>query len=559
LAEYTILAWQTLLRPPLPTEAPNVVADVVNAPLKALTCRNQVTSAVAVITSDAPVKSARLVVSDLAFCEFRIPARAVRARLVGVVPTPEAGPVCDPLYDVDEFAIDKSAAFHISIQVPEDIPAGVYQGTVALLVDGDDVAQNRIEVEVAEIDLPDVQAWDFFLNVWMNPAAIARRHSAELWSKEHFDALLPYVRDLAEHGQKTVVAPICYQPWATQTRDPYPSLITWIKRGDSFEFDFSVFDRYVKLHGYCGIDRAIHCYSVAGWAGGEGENTIEYVDADTGEKSLLVTKLGDEQYTAVWAAFLAAFTEHLEDRGWLAKTYIAFDERPDDTMRMMIEFLDKHAPDLKISLAGNTKEEFYSAIDDLSLQIQFSERGVADMSPAERASMGVAQLLAPEDACAITGECPDKNITTYYVCCGPAFPNTFIHSPLVESRMLGLLASQGGFDGFLRWSYNDWPDDPYQHPEWGNWPTGDVMFVYPGENGPVSSLRWEQLREGIQDYELALIASANIRTPEEMVDYEQAITLACRNVDGRTKSIGDIEIARRLLIPIAEHQSEAVN
>ncbi len=122
--------------------------------------------------------------------------------------------------------------------------------------------------------------------------------------------------------------------------------------------------------------------------------------------------------------------------------------------------------------------------------------------------------------------------------------------------MLPWLALQGGFDGFLRWSYNDWPDDPYQHPEFGSWPTGDVFLVYPGEHGPVSSLRWEQLREGIQDYTLAMIASANIRNPEEMVDYEQALRLACRCPDGRSKSVGDIEIARRLLIPIAEHLNE---
>ena len=122
--------------------------------------------------------------------------------------------------------------------------------------------------------------------------------------------------------------------------------------------------------------------------------------------------------------------------------------------------------------------------------------------------------------------------------------------------MLPYLAVQGGYDGLLRWSYNDWPEDPYAHPEWGDWPTGDTFLVYPGENGPVSSLRWEQLREGIQDYELAMIASANIQCPDEMVDFEQAISLACRNVDGRAKSIGDIEIARRLLIPIAAHQHQ---
>lgn len=71
--------------------------------------------------------------------------------------------------------------------------------------------------------------------------------------------------------------------------------------------------------------------------------------------------------------------------------------------------------------------------------------------------------------------------------------------------MLPFLAAQGGYDGFLRWSYNDWTDDPFTSPEWSTWPTGDIFFVYPGDKGPVSSLRWEQLREGIYDYELAML------------------------------------------------------
>ena len=41
---------------------------------------------------------------------------------------------------------------------------------------------------------------------------------------------------------------------------------------------------------------------------------------------------------------------------------------------------------------------------------------------------------------------------------------------------------------------------------------------------------------------------------EDIADYEHAVNIACRNADDGTKSIGDIEIARRLLIPIAEDE-----
>ena len=553
MSEYTILAWQPLLRPPPPCEEPPR-APQMRIPLKALVCWNHITSLAALVTSSEPIEAAKLVISDLVSNTRRKPAEAASVRVVGALPTPEAGLVCDPLIETDEFAIDKSAALLVTIRIPRETPAGVYRGSVSLLVDGRDAARSDVEIEVANVVLPDPRDWRFFLNVWMNPAPVARHHGVKVWSDEHFDALRPYITDLAEHGQKTAVVPICYQPWGTQTRDPYPSAVLWKRRAGNYEFDFSVFDRYVELHAECGIDRAIHCYSIA-QAGKTDQSVIEYVDADSGETKQIVTRVGDREYVRAWSAFFDVFRAHLDARGWLDRVYIGFDEKTDDVMAELLAFMQDRAPDFKVALAGNTSPDFYNKLGDVSLTPGFNDRGIAERVPAKRSSMGMAALLSADNAAVATEKSVDK-MTTFYVCCGPEHPNTFLHSPLVESRMLPYLAAQGGYDGFLRWSYNDWTDDPYKHPEWGHWPTGDTFFVYPGDNGPVSSLRWEQLREGIQDYELALIASANIRTSEEMVDYEQAISLACRYVDGRAKSIGDIEIARRLLIPLAEHQRE---
>lgn len=553
MSNYAILAWQPLLRPPLPNVEP---PEVPMSTLKALACRNSIISLAVLVTADAPVASARLVFTELASDSNRITADNFRIRLVGAVPTPEAGLICDPLYEVNDFAIERSAALYINVMIPSRTSAGTYSGKVKLLVNGEEAAVNDVKIEVANVVLPDVHKWNFFLNVWMNPGAVARFHDVPVWSEEHFELLKPYIEDLASHGQKTVVAPISYQPWGTQTRDPYPNLISCIKNGEHYEFDFSIFDRYVKLHEEYGIDRAIHCYSIVQGPGGTDRSVIEYTDAQTGENVLLETTVGDAEYNKAWGEFFEAFREHLIEKNWLNKVYIAFDEKPEDVMERLVTFMDDYAPDFNTSLAAFTRDDIFDIIDDLSLAIPFNESGVAEMSPTLRSTTDIAELLDPLNVCSIVKSCPEKMLTTFYVCCGPAYPNTFVHSPLVESRMLPFLAAQGGFDGFLRWSYNDWPDNPYEHPEWGDWPTGDVFFVYPGTNGPVSSLRWEQLREGIQDYELAMLASANIQDPEEMIDYEQAITLACRNVDGKTKSTGDIEIARRLLIPIAEHQNE---
>ena len=553
MSTYTILAWQPLLRPPLPDQEPPMVPQI---PLKALACRNSTVAMAALITSDRPVDSARVVYSDLMSGANVIRESAIRTRLVGTVKTPEVGGVCDPLFDVEEFAIDKSTSLCIGVRVPKDVPAGLYTGSISLIIDGEEVAHNGIALEVANAVLPDVRDWAFFLNVWMNPAAIARGHNTPLWSDEHFEALRPYIADLAAHGQKTVVAPICYQPWGSRTRDPYPNLIAWTRRGDDYEFDFTAFDRYVGLHAECGIDKSIHCYSIVQIPFNSDVSTIEYTDADTGETRLIETHVGDDQYVKAWGSFFAAFADHLNARGWMPKTHVAFPVKPEEVMGRLVDFLSRHARGFRIGVTSNTTNEVYESAEDMTVEIGFDKKGVTDTIPPSRSAMGVAELLDPTCFCSTTRKCPEKTSTTFFVCCAPEHPNTFVHSPLVESRALPFLVLQGGFDGFVRWAYNDWPDNPFENPAWGDWPTGDTFLVYPRRNGPVSSLRWEQLREGIQDYELAMIALANIRTADEMVDYEQAVTLACRDLDGGAKSIGDIEIARRLLIPIAEHQEE---
>ncbi len=557
MSDYDILTWQTLIRPPLSCETPPIIPE---STLKALACRNSHVSVAVMISGGMPENKVRLIYSDLVNDNNdKISARNFKKWLVGAVSTEEAGVISDPLYEKEEFSFDRCAVVYANLFVPRNTPAGTYKGTVSLVKNGDKLATNEVEVEVSNVVLPDPVDWKFFLNVWMNPATVARWHKDEIWSDAHFKHLQPYIEDLAKHGQKTVVVPISFQPWGTQTVDPYPNTVRTTFKDNRWDFDFEFFDRYVELHQSYNINKAIHCYSIVQGPGETDSCVISYIDGKTGEEKLLETHVGDSEWVQYWNAFFSAFRKHLTIKGWMARTYISFDEKTPPIMEKLFAFMSEYASDFKISLAGNTPEDNYCKLDDLSFAPPFNESGIAFSVPPER-YVDMSNLLNSECTSCNKKRMRDSMITTFYVCCAPEFPNTFTFSPLVESRMLPWFAVQGGYDGFLRWAYNDWSPDPFEkpafHPNGPIFPTGDTYFVYPGDDGPITSLRWEQLREGIQDYELAVIASENIQTPEEMVDFEQAVSLACRNVDGRTKSIGDIELARRLLIPIAEHAQQ---
>ena len=65
--------------------------------------------------------------------------------------------------------------------------------------------------------------------------------------------------------------------------------------------------------------------------------------------------------------------------------------------------------------------------------------------------------------------------------------------------------------GFLHWGLNHYrsDQDPFEQSVVGHGgknklPPGDTHIVYPGSDGPWSSMRMEAMREGIEDYELLM-------------------------------------------------------
>ena len=413
-----------------------------------------------------------------------LPASAVKLRFVRYV-LAKGKLVADVLDTTPRLDIEKRTVrpVWVSVDVPADAQPGVYHGQLRVTAAGGSALAFEVDVEVQPMRLPPPAEWAFHLDLWQNPYAVARYHRVEPWSKDHDALLRPQLRLLADAGQKCVTATIIHDPWVSQTYDPHESMVEWIRDADEkWRFDFSVFDHYVELCMACGIDRQINCYSMVPWIG-----TIRYLDAKTGDYVRERARLGSPQYETLWRTFLAAFSAHLKQKGWLDRTCIAMDEIPLKRMLPFIAFVEKAAPGLKLALAGKYHPELKDRIHDWCLFIS------PPLAPA------VAQAR-------VTKGLP----TTFYVCCGPGRPNTFTFSPPAESAWLGWYAAAQGYSGFLRWAYNSWTAAPLHETFYPakSWAAGDCFLVYPG---PRSSIRFERLREGIQDYEKIRILRAALR------------------------------------------------
>jgi hypothetical protein len=362
----------------------------------------------------------------------------------------------------------------ISIDIPPDAPAGTYTGFIARQSPSG-MEDHVITLEVKDHLLPPPSEWSFHLDLWQNPFAVARYHGVELWSEEHLDLLRPLLEKLADAGQKCITTTLVDRPWGDNKPcyDDFGSMINWTRKKDgSWEYDFTVFDQYVSLAMECGIKDYITCYSMVPI-----NNQFSWFDEETSTTIRMEAFPGTEEYEKLWRGFLADFRSHLERKGWLDISTLALDEREEEEMTNLFSFLDQAAPEFKISMAGFYYERINSSIYDFSSNWRDSGR-----IPAE----------------AIKSRRDSGLITTYYVACGIPEPNNFTFSPPSESCYEGWLAASMGFDGFLRWAYNSWPEDPLVDSRYIKWPAGDTYMVYPGAR---SSVRFERLREGIQDYE----------------------------------------------------------
>ena len=404
--------------------------------------------------------------------------------------------VADRITDTNPTVLDAGSCrgLWLTVQVPQDAEPGTYKGYVELVCNG---KKNKYEyfVNVANWQLPAPKEWSFHLDLWQNPYAVARVHNVELWSKEHFDVLRPYMLKLASAGQKAITATLIDRPWDGQTYDPFGSMVTWVKKADgTWWYDFTIFDRWVEFMISCGIDKEITCFSMIPW-----KLSFRYYDQASHSHKYINCAPGEEAYAQFWGGMLSAFSAHLKEKGWFDKTFISMDERSLQQMQAAIKVIKEYAPGMKISMAGNYHPEIEADIHDYCLDI-FAYGAYTPELLAQRRAQG--------------------KVSTYYTCCSAEYPNLFTFSAPADAAFIALEALKKGLDGYLRWAYNSWTVSPEEDSRFTAWPAGDTYVIYPFS---VSSIRWERLVQGIQLFE------------------KYKIRLAAAKAEGNTEHVTELE------------------
>lgn len=491
--------------------------------------RNEVLSGQFVVIARNDLKSVYVSVSDLknTATEHVIPARNIETNFVGSIPLADnAGnqphnavvrkaPASFPDYLMAEKQIDinkgKYQAVWVTVIVPEDASAGNYSGKIT--VKSNNAEQSlTLNLEVYPLTMP--QKRNLKVTEWYSTGNFEKFHGIkEEYSVEWFEMLEKYAENMVAHRQNIF-------------RVPANSIIIRKSVTGELQFDFSRFDQIARVFWNTGKMDYLETGELATFGEERFASTeVKFKDfrvLDSNGNSIIMS--GEE----VIPYFLPSLENHLRQKGWLDKTLFHVKDEPSHHNAVewikISKTIHQYAPDLK-------------RIDALCTSFVLDDIEIA-----------VPKLDALDAGYSVFKKWQEKGNELWFytvgIFQGSMYPNKTIDMPVIGSRILHWLNYKYDAPGYLHWGWNQWVDNPYsdtgQH-------TGDGYHVYPEKDGVLNSIRWEQMRNGIQDYECFKMYEDKIKILKDSLGSR----FSWINPTQRSK-----EIASRVVADLVRHSSD---
>ena len=460
--------------------------------------RNEYLSAQCVIKADEDIQRLTISVSPLTNTEQSgsLPPEAVQWNFVGSISIEENTPKLRkgdlirpaPARFPDYLAEDKETsvakgkhrAIYLTVKIPKSAKAGAYEGAVTAQTEKGNKSL-PIHLTVYPLTLPDER--HLMVTEWYSTGNFKKFHDVDSSDSERFhDMLKVYAENMSEHRQNVFSVSV--------------DLIAGRKGSDGkVTFDFSRFDKWADVFWSTNRMDLLETGFVAQFGeGGWSSREILLRDFSIYDESAnRTTTMPGKEFLPI---LLPALENHLREKGWLEKTVFHIADEPSNhnvmSWREASEFVHRHAPSLRRIDAIETTHFF----DTLEIWVPKLDH-LATWYDAYRKAQAQGYELW---------------FYTVGIFQGGSLPNKTVDAPLIESRILHWLNYRYGLKGYLHWGFNAWTDDPFEAPGEHR---GDGWHVYPKKNGLINSLRWEQMRNGIQDYEYLWMLEDKIKNVKD--------------------------------------------
>jgi hypothetical protein len=435
-------------------------------------------------------------VSALAGGGATIPASACQVRMLEYVPF-NGHWLPDPLFEDQPFtpSAHGPVVFWVTIHIPEGVRPGIYRGTLSMSADdGRPIAQD-FAIRVWDFTLP--QQTHLQTSFWLFRGQI--KLYFDLKGETPMEMYYPYI-DLATSHRLSPIDVL---------EGPCQPLVKVYREADGkLSYDFTEWDKYLDRMKLGGAN-TIHL-AATHWIGNFFCTGKDVIDRQTGQAVSLGYTFGSKEHLDALGDYLRACGDHLKQRGEFGKCYVQpWDEPNGEGLQKshdILQGIKERVPDVP---------RLMDAIGPNALDGKM--RDVVNLwCPLSPGAEGGAY-----DAMRQRGD-----TLWWYVCCGPQAPyaNLFTNWKVAEMRSLFWQTWQYHCTGVLYWGLNYWnsmdgptppekrrfPNGPWSSATTGSNYMGDGYFIYPGKapDKPLSSLRLETIRDGIEDYEMLYLLNS---------------------------------------------------
>lgn len=375
-------------------------------------------------------------------------------------------------------------ALWLTVDVPEDAESGEHSITVTVRC-ADEEKSVTLQLKILDCALP---KYPFKYTQWFHADCIADYYGFEVFSEEFWSMTEKFIKTAAYTGINMILTPIFTPPLDTVVGGERTTvqLIDVKKNGEKYGFGFEKLARWIDICQRCGIEYFEMAHLFTQWGA---EHAPKIVADVNGEKVKIFgweTNLADGEYKRFLEQLIPQLSKVLKDLGVDKNTYFHISDEPSEKQLASYKTAKEIVGDLLCD---------FPVLDALS-HYDFYEQGLT-------------QVPVPAIDCIepFLKNRPDE-MWTYY-CCGQMnkVTNRFFSMPSARNRIAGVQFYKYEIDGFLQWGYNFYNSqlsrrriNPFMVTDADMaFPSGDSYSVYPGEDGPLLSLRAEVFADGLRD------------------------------------------------------------
>ena len=423
----------------------------------------------------------------------------------------------DPLYPVKEpLTLIPGQWRGLWFTVPAEctLPEGSYDLTITFTCDdGAVLGSCTFTVERLDARLPEQT---LLHTEWFHTDCIADWYKTPVFSEEYWTLVEKYMKEAAKYGINMLLTPLFTPPLDTAPEGERTTvqLIDVSLSDGTYTFNFEKLERWLSLCERSGIRYMEFSHLFTQWGAGHAPKIMANV-ANTGEgmqgketvKQIFgwATDAASDEYREFLEAFLPGLMEFIDGHQLRGRCYFHVSDEPSR----------QHIPAYLYA-----KKLLESQIDGLPIMDALS-----DYEFYAQGLVGVPVCSNNHIEPFLENKVP--GLWTYYCCVQyQEVSNRFFCMPSQRNRILGIQLYKFNIRGFLQWGFNFWNAslsryriNPYCVTDAAcACPSGDAFLVYPGEDGPVASIRAEVLMEGLQDMRV-------LQLLEELTDRDTVIAI----------------------------------